>query len=137
MTADDDRGGPERPVAEGTPILERLVGALGAALLLGASATLGWGAARSGREPPSFRFEVLGSGPSGDRHLLRFRVRNGGDAPVEKLAVEGRLAVEPAETAALTLDYLAAGEQREAALIFAADHSRHPVALVATSFVVP
>ena len=70
-----------------------------------------------GREPPSFRFEVLGSVPSGDRHLLRFRVRNGGDAPVEKLAVEGRLAAEPAETAALTLDYLAAGEKREAALV--------------------
>ena len=90
-----------------------------------------------GREPPSFRFEVLGSVPSGDRHLLRFRVRNEGDASVEKLAVEGRLAVEPAETAALTLDYLAAGEKREAVLVFAADPSRHPVALVTTSFVVP
>lgn len=133
---DDDREVP--PAREGgTPVLERLVGALGAALLLGVSATLGWDALTGGREPPSFRFEVLGTAPSGDRHLLRFRVRNEGGAAVEKLAVEGRLAAEPAETAALTLDYLAAGEEREAALVFGADPSRHRVTLAATSFIEP
>jgi uncharacterized protein (TIGR02588 family) len=80
---------------------------------------------------------VLGTAPSGDRHVLRFRVRNEGGAAVERLALEGRLAAEPPETAALVLDYLAAGEEREAALVFAADPSRHPVALVATSFAEP
>lgn len=138
MTAErregEERG---RPGGEGTPILERLAGALGAVLLLGTAATLGWDAVRGERTPPAFRFDVLGSAPSGDRHLLRFRVRNEGDAAVEKLAIEGRLAAEPAEVAGLTLDYLAAGEEREAALLFTADPARHPVALLATSFAKP
>jgi uncharacterized protein (TIGR02588 family) len=91
-------------------------------------------AVRGGRAPPAFRFEVLGAAPSGDRHPLRFRARNEGDAAVEKLAAEGRLA---AEVASLTLDYLAAGEEREAAFLSAADPSRHPVSLVAASFAGP
>lgn len=137
MTADSGERDRGKPAGEGTPVLERLVGALGALLLLGAAATLGWDALRGERAPPAFRFEVLGTAPSGERHLLRFRVRNEGDAAVERLGVEGRLAAEPPETAALVLDYLAAGEEREAALVFAADPARHPVDLVATGFAEP
>lgn len=136
MAGRDDR----RPqdAAGGTPILERLVGALGVALLAGVVGTLGWDALRGERAPPAFRFEVVGVGPAGDgRHAVRFRVRNEGDAAVENLGVEGRLAAEPPETAGLTLDFLAAGEEREAALVFAADPARHPLSLAATNFTSP
>lgn len=47
----------------------------------------------------------------------------------------GGLVAERAELATLILDYLAAGEEHGAAFLFAADHSRYPVALRATSFV--
>lgn len=134
MAGRDDR---QRDTAGGTPILERLVGALGVALLAGVVGTLGWDALRGGRVPPSFRFEVVGIGPSGERHAVRFLVRNEGDAAVENLGVEGRLAAEPPETAGLTLDFLAAGEEREAALVFAADPARHPLSLAATNFTSP
>lgn len=128
----------ERVARTGTPLLERAAAALGGALLVGACAALAWDAVRDDKDqPPEFRFEVLRVEPSGDRHLVRFRVENVGGTTVEELAVTGRLGAEPPETARIVIDFLASGERREAAFLFDADPAALPLELAAESFSEP
>lgn len=120
--------------AEGTPILERIVGAIGAVLLLGVCAALAWDAWRGDRVPPTFAFTIDRIDDSGGRHLVRFRVQNTGTRAAERITLRGRLAGQPEETAELELDFLAAGEEREAALLFTADPRAFPLELATVSF---
>jgi uncharacterized protein (TIGR02588 family) len=123
------------PAAPGTPILERLTGALGALLLLGACGALAWDAWSGEGRPADFAFRVLEVVPAGGgRHLVRFEVENVGGRTAGKVAVRGVLAADPAESARLIVDFLAAGERREGAFLFAADPAAFPLDLAAESF---
>ncbi len=124
--------------APGTPVLERLMGALGALVLLGVCGALAWDAWRGEGRPAAFAFRVLEVAPGErGRHLVRFEVENVGDRTAERLAVRGRLAAEPPEEARLIVDFLAAGERREGAFLFAADPAAFPLDLAAESFSEP
>jgi uncharacterized protein (TIGR02588 family) len=120
--------------APGTPILERITGGIGAAILLGVCLALVWDAWRSDDHPPSFAFAVDQVLPTSGRHLLRFRVQNTGARAAETITVRGRLLADPVEEAELELDFLAAGEEREAALLFTADPRAYPLELSTVSF---
>ena len=129
---------PDGKPASGTPILERIVGALGALLLLGVCAALAWDALRGDRHPPAFAFAVAEILPSGGgRYMVRFRVQNTGGKAAETITVRGRLGTQPVETAELELDFLAAGEEAEGALLFTADPRAHPLDLSTGSFSSP
>ena len=120
--------------AEGTPILEKVAGGIGAAILLGVCLALVWDAWRSVDHPPSFAFAVDQVLPTSGRHLVRFRVQNTGARAAETITVRGRLLADPVEEAELELDFLAAGEEREAALLFTADPRAYPLELSTLSF---
>ncbi len=124
----------ESKPAPGTPILERIVGAIGAVLLIGLCAALGWDALRGDDRPPAFAFTVAEILPSSGRHMVRFLVRNTGGKAAETIAVRGQLMAQPVETAELEIDFLAAGEEREGALLFTADPRVYPLELSTYSF---
>jgi uncharacterized protein (TIGR02588 family) len=123
----------EKP-AQGTPLLEKITGGIGAVLLLGVCLALVWDAWRSDDHPPGFAFAVDQILPSAGRHLVRFRVQNTGARAAETITVRARLMADPVEEAELELDFLAAGEEREAALLFTADPRAHRLELSTVSF---
>ena len=123
----------EKP-AQGTPLLEKITGGIGAVLLIGVCLALIWDAWRSDDHPPGFAFAVDQILPSSGRHLVRFRVQNTGAKAAETITVRARLMADPVEEAELELDFLAAGEEREAALLFTADPRAYPLELSTVSF---
>jgi uncharacterized protein (TIGR02588 family) len=123
----------EKP-AQGTPLLEKITGGIGAVLLIGVCLALIWDAWRSDDHPPGFAFAVDQVLPSSGRHLVRFRVQNTGARAAETITVRARLMADPVEEAELELDLLAAGEEREAALLFTADPRAYPLELSTVSF---
>jgi uncharacterized protein (TIGR02588 family) len=123
--------------APGTPILERIVGALGVLMLLGTCAALGWEVLWREGGPPDFRLEVLETIPLAGRHLVRFRVINTGRRAAEEIAVTGSLEGERPETARIVLDFLAPGEEREGGLLFSADPAGRSPTLTVESFADP
>ena len=69
--------------------------------------------------------------PQGRQHLVRFTIRNDGDATAARVQVEGELradtgAVEKSQT---SLDYVPAGSQRQAGVIFTRDRTRYRLRL--------
>jgi uncharacterized protein (TIGR02588 family) len=123
----------EKP-AQGTPLLEKITGGIGAVLLIGVCLALIWDAWRSDDHPPGFAFAVDQILPSSGRHLVRFRVQNTGAKAAETITVRARLMADPVEEAELELDFLAAGEERKAALLFTADPRAYPLELSTVSF---
>ena len=65
---------------------------------------------------------------------MRFRVQNTGAKAAETITVRARLMADPVEEAELELDFLAAGEERKAALLFTADPRAYPLELSTVSF---
>jgi uncharacterized protein (TIGR02588 family) len=123
------------PAAPDTPVLERLTAAVGALLLLGVCGALAWDAWRGEDRPADFAFRVLEVAPGeGGRRVVRFEVENVGDRTAEEVAVRGVLAADPPESARLVVDFLAPGERREGAFLFAADPAAFPLELAAESF---
>jgi uncharacterized protein (TIGR02588 family) len=123
--------------APGTPILERITGAIGAAILLGVCLALVWDAWRSDDHPPGFAFALDQILPTSGRHLVRFRVQNTGARAAESITVRGRLMADPVEEAELELDFLAAGEECQGALLFTADPRAYRLELSTVSFSEP
>ena len=120
--------------AQGTPLLEKITGGIGAVLLIGVCLALIWDAWRSDDHPPGFAFAVDQVLPSSGRHLVGLRVQNTGAKAAETITVRARLMADPVEEAELELDFLAAGEEREAALLFTADPRAYTLELSTVSF---
>ena len=103
----------EKP-AQGTPLLEKITGGIGAVLLIGVCLALIWDAWRSDDHPPGFAFAVDQILPSSGRHLVTFRVL------IRWLQRWPRLSGCSADCLPMpwggggagSLDFLAAGEER-------------------------
>lgn len=118
--------------AQGTPLIEKAVGALGALLLLGLCGVLGWDAFYGDRSPPHFRFEVLGTEAQAGGRLVHLRVHNDGGTTVAELMVTGK--VGEAEPVELTLDYVAAHGHEDGGMLFAGEPADGAVAFEAKSY---
>jgi uncharacterized protein (TIGR02588 family) len=116
----------ERPDSAGArsiPLLEWLVGGLGALLLVGTIGFLVWHGLGRDDTPPDVRLTVDRIEQLQNGYLVRFRAGNQGGSTAAQLVIEGELAGPegPIETSEATLDYLPPRSDREGGLFFAHD----------------
>jgi uncharacterized protein (TIGR02588 family) len=129
-----------QPTTAGTPALEWIAAAVGAALALFVIGVIGWEAlhAREAR-PPSILAERLGVSPIAGGYLVEIRVSNRGGRPAAQVLVEGELAspgVEP-ELSEATFDYIPDSSARTGGLFFKSDPALGTLTLRAKGFVEP
>ena len=105
------------------PILEWVVGALGAFLLAGTIGFLVWHALGRDDAPPDVRVAVAGVLELQNGYVVQFRATNQGGSAAAQLLIEGELTGPdgPIETSEATLDYLPPRSDREGGLFFARD----------------
>ena len=134
------RGEPESRPRE-VPLLEWIVGALGAALVLGTVGFLVYQAVLGqGTSPPDVRLvaeEVVGLR---NGYLVRFRAINEGRSTASQLTLEGELTGEgggAVETSETTLDYLPGRSEREGGLFFTQDPRAFELRLRPKGYVKP
>ena len=124
----------------GTPAIEWVAAALGAALTLFVAGVIGWEAlyAREAK-PPSIAAERLGVSPVSGGYVVEIRVTNRGGRPAAQVMVEGELmspGVEP-EVAEATFDYIPDKSAREGGLFFKSDPASGTLTLRAKGFAEP
>ena len=134
------RGGSEsRP--RGMPLLEWIVGALGAALVLGTVGFLVYQAVLGqGTSPPDVRLVAEEVVELRNGYLVRFRVLNEGRSTAAQLSLEGELTGdggEAVETSETTLDYLPGRSEREGGLFFTRDPRAFDLRLRPKGYVKP
>jgi uncharacterized protein (TIGR02588 family) len=118
---DAGEGQPHEPPDPGAiPILEWVVGALGALLLAGTIGFLVWHALGRDEAPPDVRLTVERIEQLRNGYLVGFRAVNQGGSAAAQLLIEGELAGPdgPIETSEATLDYLPPRSDREGGLFF-------------------
>jgi uncharacterized protein (TIGR02588 family) len=105
------------------PVLEWLIGALGALLLVGTIGFLVWHALGRDEAPPDVRVVIEGVLELQNGYLVQFRALNEGGATAAQLVIEGELSGPdgPVETSEATLDYLPPRSDRQGGLFFARD----------------
>jgi uncharacterized protein (TIGR02588 family) len=124
MSADADEGERREPPApRAIPVLEWVVGALGAFLLAGTIGFLVWHALGRNDAPPDVRLAVESVVELQNGYLVQFRAMNQGGSAAAQLLIEGDLAGPdgPIETSEATLDYLPPRSDRQGGLFFARD----------------
>jgi uncharacterized protein (TIGR02588 family) len=109
--------------ASDIPLLEWVVGGLGALIVLVAIAVLLYEGLAGDSSPPEIHVEIKDVAPLRDGFRVRFEARNVGGEAAAQVTVEGVLSrpgAEP-ETSAVTLAYLPARSERGGGLFFSAD----------------
>ena len=118
--------------AQATSVWENVVAALGALVV---AAAIGFMVYQAVTAPdnamPHLTIRVDSVVARGQQHLVRFTVRNDGEATAARVQIEGELradtgTVEKSQTA---LDYVPAGSQRGAGVIFTKDPGRYQLQL--------
>jgi uncharacterized protein (TIGR02588 family) len=121
-----------------TPWLEWLAAGVGLVLIVGVVGVIAREAATVGDGPPviAVRADRVTRTPSG--FVVDVTATNSGDKTAAGVVIEGELGSGPqAETSETTLDYLPAGSQRRAGLMFEGDPRTASLALRAKGFVEP
>jgi uncharacterized protein (TIGR02588 family) len=133
------KGAEARSRDHATPLLEWVIGGLGALLVAGAIALLVYHSLARGHAPPDIRLvaeEVLEL-----RHgyLVRFRAFNEGGSAAAEVTIEGELVGRDGEveTSEAVLDYLPPRSDREGGLLFANDPRAGSLRLRATGYATP
>ena len=77
--------------------------------------------------------------PSAQGHLVSVKIRNSGEATAAALGVEGVLmrGGQTVETSLVTVDYVAAGSERDAALFFSNDPRQGELTVRAKGYIEP
>lgn len=137
-----DSGRGEAPDAEGPrpiPILEWVIGALGALLLAGTIGFLVWHALGRDQAPPDVRVVVDGIEQLRNGYLLQFRAINEGGSTAAQLVIEGQLAGPDGlvETSEATLDYVPPRSDRRGGLFFTKDPRRFDLRMRAGGYAKP
>jgi uncharacterized protein (TIGR02588 family) len=132
-------GEPHRASEQRTPLLESVVGWLGAALVGGAITFLAHHSLTRDQTPPDVRVavqRVLGL-PTG--YLVQFRAFNHGGSAAAELTIEGELAGPDGDTevSEVVLDYLPPRSGREGGLVFSRDPRAGQLSLRAKGYVEP
>jgi len=125
------------PARGGTPWLEWAAAAVGLVLILGVVAVIGREALTAKKGPPviSVRAEKVTETASG--YVVDVTAANTGGETAAQVVIEGELVAGTPEWREATIDYLPAGSERRAGLVFGADPRTHGLKLRARSFVEP
>jgi uncharacterized protein (TIGR02588 family) len=128
-----------RPPRHAVPLLERIVGGLGAVLVGGAVAFLLYHSLNRDQTPPDVRVATQRVLELPNGYLVQFRASNQGSSAAAQLTIEGELtgADGQTETSEATLDYLPPRSEREGGLIFARDPRAGQLALRAKAYAKP
>jgi uncharacterized protein (TIGR02588 family) len=132
-------GAKDPPPERAIPLLEWIVGGLGALLVAAAIADLVYNALTRGEAPPDFRVEAERVLDLPNAYLVQFRVFNQGGSAAAAVTIEGEL-VGPdgtAEVSEAVLDYLPPRSDREGGLLFASDPRAGALSLRAKGYVKP
>ena len=127
--------GPRHPL----PLLEWVVGGLGAALVGGAIAFLVYHSLTRDHTPPDVRVAAQGVLDLQNGYLVQFRAFNEGASAAAELTIEGEL-TDPdggTEVSEAVLDYLPPRSGREGGLWFSRDPRAGQLSLRATGYVRP
>jgi uncharacterized protein (TIGR02588 family) len=132
-----DAGGPGRQQA--TPLLEWIVGGLGAVLVAGAIAYLVWHSLARDGTPPDVRLVAERVLDLRNGYLVQFRAFNEGGSAAAQVTIEGELTGPDGEveTSEVVLDYLPPRSDREGGLLFANDPRAGELRLRATGYARP
>jgi uncharacterized protein (TIGR02588 family) len=122
-TAEAPTEEPQRASGQETPLLEWLVGALGAVLVCGAIAFLVYHALARDRTPPDIRVVAERVLDLQHGYLVQFRAFNQGNSAAAEVGIEGELAGPDGNTemSEVVLDYLPPHSDREGGLVFSRD----------------
>jgi uncharacterized protein (TIGR02588 family) len=114
---------PHRSPGQATPLLEWIVGGLGAALVGGAIAFLVYHALARDRTPPDVRVVAERVLDLQHGYLVQFRAFNQGNSAAAEVGIEGELAAPDGNTevSEVVLDYLPPHSDREGGLVFSRD----------------
>ena len=121
---DSGQGGPREAAGpRAIPIVEWVIGALGALLLAGTIGFLVWHALGRDQAPPDVRVVVDLVEQLRNGYLVQFRAVNEGGSTAAQLVIEGELAGPdgPIETSEATLDYVPPRSDRRGGLFFTHD----------------
>jgi uncharacterized protein (TIGR02588 family) len=121
------------------PLLEWVVGGLGALLVGGAIAVLVYNSFTRDRSPPDFRLEAERVLDLQNAYLVHFRAFNQGGSAAAEVTIEGEL-VGPdgtTEVSEVVLDYLPPRSDREGGLMFERDPRAGELRLRAKGYAKP
>ena len=137
--AEAQSGDPHDMSGHATPLLEWIVGGLGAVLVGGAFAFLVYHALARDRTPPEIRVfaEQVLDLPNG--YLVQFRAFNQGGSAAAELTIEGELEGPDGDTevSEAVLDYLPPRSGREGGLVFSRDPQAGQLSLRAKGYAKP
>ena len=120
------------------PLLQWVVSGIGAALLLGMVVFLALHAVRGTDTGPDITVDVEQIVRVTGGYRVEVRVRNRGDGAAQDVVVQGRLGGgEAAEESEVTVDFVPAGSERMAGLLFSADPSAGSLDVRAAGYVKP
>ncbi len=125
------------PPRGGTPWLEWAAAAVGLVLILGCVGVIGREALTRKKGPPeiSVRVEKVTETPTG--YVVDVVAANTGGETAAQVVIEGELIAGTPEWREATIDYLPAGSERRAGLVFGADPRTHGLKLRAKGFIEP
>jgi uncharacterized protein (TIGR02588 family) len=127
-----------QPRAHAVPLLELIVGGLGAVLVGGAIAFLTYHSLMRDRTPPDVRVVAERVLELADGYLVQFRAFNEGGSPAAAVTIEGELAgPEETELSEAVLDYLPPRSDRKGGLWFSQDPRTGELRLRAMGYVKP
>ena len=137
--AEAPSGEPHRTSGHTTPLLEWVVGGLGALLVGGAIAFLVYHSMTRDRTPPDVRVVAARVLDLQNGYLVQFRAFNQGGSAAAQLTIEGELAGPDGhtETSEATLDYLPPRSDREGGLVFSRDPRAGQLSLRAKGYARP
>jgi uncharacterized protein (TIGR02588 family) len=134
-SSSDARGTPARAM----PLLEWIVGGLGAALVGGAIAFLVYHSLARDRTPPDVRVAAQAVLDLQNGYLVQFRAFNQGASAAAELTIEGELESPggTTEVGEVVLDYLPPHSGREGGLLFSRDPRAGQLSVRATGYARP
>jgi uncharacterized protein (TIGR02588 family) len=132
-------GEPHRSSSQATPLLEWIVGGLGAVLVGGAIAFLVYHSLTRDRTPPDVRVIAQRVLDLQNGYLVQFRASNDGGSAAAELTIEGELAGPDGSTelSEVVLDYLPPRSDREGGLLFSRDPRAGQLSLRAKGYARP
>ncbi|HEU4828886.1 MAG TPA: hypothetical protein VFT04_06805 [Gemmatimonadales bacterium] len=120
---------------ERIPLVEKVIGALSAIVVLGLMAFLAARALGNDGAPPDIVVEMRGVTQSGAGWLVEVEVTNLGSTAASNLEVEGEMpAAGGTERRSVLLDYVPAQSSRRAGLFFTGDPRTRPITLRAVGY---